>query len=176
MDRIAELFAVELPVWELVLRGTTIYIGLFLLFRFAMRRDVSGVGLADMLLLVLVADAAQNAMAGEYRTITEGLIVVATLVGWNALFDYLAFRFPRFKAFAIPDTILLVRDGRVQHRNLRREYMTLDDLMSQMRDHGVERLEQVKRAYLESDGEVSVIRRDEAEADRLRRRKPGRDT
>jgi len=60
--------------------------------RFVLRRDVGSIAIADVLLLVLIADAAQNAMAGGYQTITEGMLLVATIAGWNDLLDWLAFR------------------------------------------------------------------------------------
>ena len=85
------LFAVHVSVLELVVRGTVLYWFLFLLFRFVLRRDVGQLGVADVLLLVLIADASQNAMAGGYETITEGLILVSTIAGWNWLLDWLAY-------------------------------------------------------------------------------------
>jgi len=61
-----ELFAINTPAWQLMLRGSVMYWVLFLMLRFVMRRDVGGVGIADILVLVLLADASRNAMAGEY--------------------------------------------------------------------------------------------------------------
>jgi uncharacterized membrane protein YcaP (DUF421 family) len=77
------LFAVNVPPFEIFVRGTLIYWFLFGVFRFVLHRDVGGLGIADLLLLVLVADAAQNAMAGDYQSISEGLILVTTIIGWN---------------------------------------------------------------------------------------------
>lgn len=105
------LFGLSMPVFELVLRGSAVYWFLFVVFRFVIRRDVGSVGLADVLIIVLVADASQNAMAGEYTTITEGLILISTLIGWNILLDWLAFRFHWIRRFAEPSTMLLVRNG-----------------------------------------------------------------
>ena len=67
----------------LVLRGTAVYWGLFLLFRFLLRRDTGSMGIADILLLVLIADASQNAMAGGYDSIADGALVVLTIAGWS---------------------------------------------------------------------------------------------
>ena len=75
-----ELFQIHVPVTELMLRGTLVYWLLFLIFRFVLRRDVGAVGIADILLLVIVADAAQNAMSGGYDTFSEGAILVLTIV------------------------------------------------------------------------------------------------
>src|SRR5687767_943015 len=80
------------PLIELILRGTLMYFALLLALRLLVRRHVGSLSLMDLLLLVLIADAAQNAMAAEYRSITEGLVLCGTLIGWNYLLDFLAFR------------------------------------------------------------------------------------
>jgi uncharacterized membrane protein YcaP (DUF421 family) len=156
---VAALFRLTVPVAEIVLRGSAIYVFLFLIFRFVIRRDVGSVGIADVLLLVLVADASQNAMAGEYTTVSEGLVLVSTLIGWNVLLDWLAFRYPAVRRFVEPTTLPLVRDGRLLRRNMRREFITEEELLARLREQGVEDLAQVKAAYLEPDGNFSVIRR-----------------
>ena len=156
---LADLFAVHVSALELFVRGTVLYWFLFLLFRFVLRRDVGQLGVADMLLLVLIADASQNAMAGGYDTVSEGLILVATIAGWNWLLDWAAFHSPALAKFIEPPTIQLIRNGRPLLRNLRSQRITLDDLHSQLREHGIESLRDVKRAYLENDGRLSVITR-----------------
>ena len=151
------LFSFGVAPLELVVRGTAIYWFLFAIFRVVLRRDVGAIGVADVLLLVLVADAAQNAMAGEYRTITDGIVLVSTIIGWNVAIDWLAFRFPQARRLLEPAALPLVRNGVVLHRNLRREYITLDELRAKLREHGVADLAEVKAARLESDGEISVL-------------------
>jgi len=68
------------------------YLGLVLAFRFILRRDVGSMGIPDVLFIVIIADAAQNAMSGEYKSIADGTVLVATLVFWNVALDWLAFR------------------------------------------------------------------------------------
>jgi uncharacterized membrane protein YcaP (DUF421 family) len=159
------LFELTLPPWELILRGSAVYWFLFIIFRFVMHRDVGSIGIADVLLLVLVADASQNAMAGEYKSITDGFILVATIIGWNYLLDWAAYRFPAVAKLAEPPPLLLVRRGRVLKGSLRQEMLTEDDLMSKLREHGVDDVAQVKKAYIEGDGSVTVIRFGQAATD-----------
>jgi uncharacterized membrane protein YcaP (DUF421 family) len=153
-----QVFGLQMSWVELVLRGTAMYWFLFLLFRFVLRRDVGQIGIADVLLLVVVADAAQNGMAGEYRTVTEGMILVGTIAGWNWLLDWLAFRYKAVARFTEPPVRLLVRHGRMILANMRRELLTPDELVGQLRAQGISSLREVRHAYLESDGRVSVIR------------------
>ena len=155
---IAELFAVHVSVPELILRGTLVYWLLFLIFRFILRRDVGAVGIADILLLVIVADAAQNAMSGGYDTFAEGAILVGTIVAWNWLLDLLSFHFAAVRRFASPSRLTLIQRGVPQLRNLRREFITMEELKEKLREQGVENLADVKAAYLEGDGQISVIR------------------
>lgn len=171
---IADLFAVHVSVPELMLRGTLVYWLLFLIFRFVLRRDVGAVGIADILLLVIVADAAQNAMAGGYDTFGEGAILVGTIVAWNWLLDMLAFHFAPIRRFASPGRLTLVLRGVPQLRNLRREYISLNELQEKLREQGVEHLDEVKAAYLEGDGQISVIRSSGNSRRKPARAMPGR--
>jgi uncharacterized membrane protein YcaP (DUF421 family) len=155
---LGELLSFGVSPLELVLRGSVMYWVLFLLLRFVVRRDTGAIGIPDILLLVLVADAAQNAMAGGYQTLVEGLLLVATLVGWNWLMDWASFRSKRVRRFIEPPPVVLVRHGQLIHRNLRREFVTIPELMASLRSHGVDKLAEVKIARMEPDGGISVIR------------------
>ncbi|MBA2690701.1 MAG: DUF421 domain-containing protein [Burkholderiales bacterium] len=155
-----ELFVPSVSLAETVLRGSAVYWFLFGLFRFVLRRDIGSVGIADVLVLVIIADASQNAMAGGYTSITDGFILISTIAFWNYLLDFLSFRFPKVARFAQGTPLCLVRDGRLMYRNMRKEFLTEEELMSKLRQSGVEDLAKVKRVYMEEDGEISVIRRD----------------
>jgi uncharacterized membrane protein YcaP (DUF421 family) len=161
-----EMFALSTSPLELIVRGTVIYWFLFLIFRIVLRRNVGSVAIADVLLLVIVADAAQNAMAGEYKSITDGIILVSTLIAWNVLIDWLTFRSERFRRLLAPRPLHLVSEGRVLRDNLSKEMLTDDELHAKLRENGVADLGQVRDAYMESDGQVTVIKREETTKDR----------
>lgn len=143
-----EIFVPSVSPLELVLRGTIMYLAILAAMR-VFRRQTGSLNTADLLVVVLVADAAQNGMASEYRSVTDGLVLIATIYVWNYLLDVAAY----------PPPLPLVRDGRVLRRNLRQEMLTLGDLMEQLREQGVERLSQVRQCWLEGDGHLSVIRK-----------------
>lgn len=153
------LFHLSVPLAETLVRGTVFYWFLFILFRVVIRRDAGAVGLADVLVIVIIADAGQNAMAGEYTSITDGMILVSTIVFWNQFIDWLAYRFKWIRRLAQPSVLVLVRNGQVLKRNLRQEALTEEDLMSLIRQEGVESLDAVKNVFMEPDGSVSVIKR-----------------
>ena len=158
MPDLAGLLELSMNPLELVARGTLMYWFLFLLFRFVLRRDVGSIAVADVLLLVLIADASQNAMAGGYETVSDGIVLVLTIAAWNWLFDWLSFRFAWLRWFVAAKPLTLVVDGKLQRRNLRKEMISQDELMTALREQGVDKLEQVKLATMESDGEISVIK------------------
>jgi uncharacterized membrane protein YcaP (DUF421 family) len=152
------LFELTVDPAELVVRGTVMYWFLFLLLRFVLRRDIGSIGVADVLLLVIIADAAQNAMAGGYESVTDGIILVGTIAAWNWLLDGAAYRFPAFRRLMEAKPLALVRHGKLMHRNMRKELITKDELMAKLREQGIDKLEDVKAATMETDGEISVIK------------------
>lgn len=154
-----EIFGFTVSPWELVIRGTAMYFFLFLLFRVVVRRRVGAIGMADILIIVIIADAAQNGMSGEYRSVTEAFILVGTLVGWNMAIDALTYAFPRVQRLLEPPPLLLIDKGRLLRKNLRMEFVSDDELRSKLREHGISDFREVDKAYMESDGQVSVLRK-----------------
>lgn len=154
------LFALETPLLEIILRGSCMYLGLIVLSRFFLRRE-SGVGsVSDMLVVVLLADASQNAMAGEYRTITDGLVLVSTILAWSYLIDWLSYRLRFVERLIRPRPLLIVKDGKLIHHNMRKELITRGELLQEMRAEGIERLHQVAEARMEGNGQISFIKRE----------------
>lgn len=155
-----DLFIPTLPLGEIILRGSLTYLCLFLLMRFFLKREAGAIGIADLLMVVLIADAAQNAMAKDYRSITEGIILVATIIFWNYALDWLSYHVPALRPLIQPRSMLLVKDGKMNKRNMRRELITPEELAAELREHGVEDVAQVKEARMEEDGHISVIKRE----------------
>lgn len=154
----SEMFALSVPPLEIVIRGSLMYWFILILLRVAGRRDIGSLGVADMLVLVLIADAAQNGMAGDYLSVTDGLILVATIVGWAVIVDRLTYFLPPLAQVLTSDRVCLVRDGVIERRNLRRESITEEELMAELRLKGLEALDQARRVYIEANGNISVLR------------------
>ena len=113
--------------------------------------------MADLLLIVIIADAAQNGMAGDSKSITEALILITTIVLWDLLFDWLGFRSAFAKRVLEPAPLLLIENGKFLKKNLDKEFLSEEDVLSQLREHGLESAEKVKKCYLESSGHFSVV-------------------
>jgi uncharacterized membrane protein YcaP (DUF421 family) len=154
-----ELFSLTMPLMEILVRGTVVYWFLFLIFRFIVRRDIGAVGIADILILVIVADASQNAMSGESSSVADGMVLITVLIGWNLFFNWLSFRFPGIRRFAESSSLCLITNGKILKHNLRKEFITEEELWQKLREEGIDSLDQVKNMYLEPDGAFSVIKK-----------------
>jgi uncharacterized membrane protein YcaP (DUF421 family) len=147
----------DVSILETVVRGVVMYVSIFVLLRVVLRNRGSAVTIGDLLVFVLISDAAQNAMAANYLSITNGIVLVATIMVMSLTVDWLAFRFPAIQHFVHPERKPLVVDGRLIRRTLQEELMTEEELMTQLRLNGIEDPAAVKAAYLEGNGEISVI-------------------
>jgi uncharacterized membrane protein YcaP (DUF421 family) len=96
-------------------------------------------------------------MAADYHSITNGLVLVATIFLTSFAVDWLAYRVPRIQRFVHPERKPLIVDGRIIRRTLADELMTEQELLTQLRLNGIDAVEDVRAAYLEGNGEVSVI-------------------
>ncbi len=153
------IFLPSLGFAEIVVRGTLMYLGLFVILRFMARRQAGQFGPADLLVIVLIADAAQNGLGKDYQSVTEGLALVITIVAWEYLIDWLAYRYSALRPYLRPPSLTLVKDGQIVEEALRKEMISCDELASQLRQQQVESVSQVKLAKLEGDGRLSVLKR-----------------
>ena len=158
------IFFPSLGIAEIVLRGTLMYLGLFVILRFMARRQAGSFGPADLLVIVLIADAAQNGLGKEYGSVTEGLVLVSTIVAWEYTIDWLAYRFPLLRPLLRPSALTLIRNGQVIEEAMRKEMLSMDELSSQLRQQQVHDIAEVKLAKLEGDGRLSVLRSESPQA------------
>jgi uncharacterized membrane protein YcaP (DUF421 family) len=149
----------SLGIAEVIVRGSLMYLGLFLIMRFMARRQAGHFGPADLLVIVLIADAAQNGLGKDYQSVTEGLILVLTIVAWEYLLDWLAYRYPALRSLLRPAALTLIENGHIIENAMRKEMLSADELASQLREHEVEDIAEIKLAKLEGDGRLSVIKR-----------------
>jgi uncharacterized membrane protein YcaP (DUF421 family) len=167
----AELLIPTHSIAEIVLRGTVMYLSLFVILRFVIVRQTSTIGIADILVIVVIADAAQNGFAKEYKSLTEGIVLVLTIVLWNLFLNWISYRFKPHERLLSPAPLPLVKNGKMNRRNMRQEFITEEELMSQLRQQGIAEFEQIKEACLEANGELSVIKSDEQESSTRRKSK-----
>lgn len=151
------IFVPDIPLIEIVLRGSIMYLSLFILLRIILKRQSGTLGITDLLLITLLADASQNGMAGEYKSLPNGILLVATIIFWDFALDWLSYKSPTFQRLIEPPPLLLVKNGQLLRKNMRKELITDEDLMVQLREQGVSDISRVKEAYMESNGHISVV-------------------
>lgn len=156
----SSLLLLDVPPPEIVLRGTAMYLSIFVLLRVVFKREAGATGITDLLVVVLIADAAQNGLSGDYHSISSGLLLVGTIVFWAAALNFLAWKFSWVERLIRPHPLPLVKNGEVLRRNLAKELMTESELYSHLREQGATRLADVHLARMEPDGKLSVTLRD----------------
>ncbi len=145
---------------QVVLRTTIVYLFLVLILRIAGKREVGQMSILELIVILLISDAVQNAMVGQDTTLWGGLLAVLTLLGLDYSLNRLTGR-SRFLRRAIEgEPRLLVHDGRLLTKALREEKVEIGELRAAVREHGVARIEDVHLAVLETDGSISVIARE----------------
>lgn len=161
----SSVFVPAVPLAETFVRGTVMFLALLVMLRVVGQREAGGLGLTDLLVVVLVAQAASGGLSGGTSTVTDGLLLVATILFWSVAVDAVAYRSPRAARVLKARPRTLVRRGDVDQRALRREFMTRDEVLSQLRLHGITDPADVEEVVLEPNGMISVVRRDPGSPD-----------
>lgn len=143
---------------DLVFRALIIYVVVFVFTRVIGRRELSTLQPFDFILLVVIGDLIQQGITQNDMSVTGVVIVLTTLALTQVATSYVSFRFKRMRPLLEGEPIVLVQNGRIIERNLRRERLTTDDLAEQARRSEIESLDQVKWAVLETNGEISFIK------------------
>jgi uncharacterized membrane protein YcaP (DUF421 family) len=150
------LFVPKNPLAEVVIRGTLIYLLLFLVLRFFMNRQAGAVGVPDILVIVLIVEASTDAL-GENGSIVETALLIGTVMAWSYGLQWLSFNVPRLQFLINSPKVKLIENGKILRRNMRRELVTDEELMALLRSQGIDDPKQVKSAYIEGSGDISVI-------------------
>ena len=153
------LWHVSLPYAEFVLRGVVMYLFLLVLLRLTGRRQIGQLAPFDMILLLVLSNAVQNAMNGGDNSVTGGIISACTLVAMNSLIGELTYRSKFLEALVEGRPVALIHDGHIHHRNLRRFKMTTHELNASLRAAGIACPDHVLHATLETTGQLTVIRK-----------------
>jgi uncharacterized membrane protein YcaP (DUF421 family) len=154
------VFEPSTALGEVMIRATLMYLFLFFAVRFLLKREGGAVNIADLLVIVAIVDGVGPAFSGSAQSVTEGAVFVLTVIFWSWFLNWLSFRFPALTFLTSAPPEILVKDGRMRRRAMARALMTKEELYQQLREQGVEKVEDVRLAVLEGDGEVSVVARD----------------
>jgi uncharacterized membrane protein YcaP (DUF421 family) len=143
---------------ESVIRGALIYFFLLLIFRVSGRRTLSEMTMFDFILLMILSETTQNALVAGDESLTNAVLLICTLVGINLALSELKLNFPNLEKWLDGRPFLIVEDGKCLKNRMTKARVDESDVMeAARRAHGLERLDQIKYAILERDGQISVI-------------------
>lgn len=156
----SELFSLETPLLELFIRGTFLYLGLLILMRFMPRRTGAELSLMDLIWVLLVAEAAAHSM-GDYTSLLDGIILIIVYMVWDYIINFLNYHVPVIEKLLSSPPLLVIKEGKLLKRNMRKEFLTEEELISYLRTHGIADITKVKKAFVEPEGEITAITYDE---------------
>ncbi|MCL6712710.1 DUF421 domain-containing protein [Pseudomonas sp. R2.Fl] len=154
-----QTFNLSMPWWGFVVRAVIVYFALLVMIRVSGKRTMGQFTSFDMLLVVLLGNAVQNALLGEDASVGGGLLLAAVLMAVNWLVGFVSARSRRVEALVEGSPVLLARDGKVYREVLRRELISRQDFDKAMREAGIDAIDEIHLAVLETNGHITLVTR-----------------
>jgi uncharacterized membrane protein YcaP (DUF421 family) len=142
---------------RIIFSTLVIYLFIVIAIRLFGKKELAQLSVVDMVFILLISNAVQNAMVGPDSTLSGGLVAASTLFVMNYILKYLQYKFPKFGKAVEGDAIMLIYKGKVIDEHLRKAQITVDELLQAVREHGVPSVTKVDLAILEVDGNISVL-------------------
>jgi uncharacterized membrane protein YcaP (DUF421 family) len=142
---------------DLAIRATFLFGFVYLLTRIIGRRELSSLEPFDLILLIVIGDAIQQGLTQDDYSVTGALIVVGTFAMLQVLVSLLSWKFPALRPALDGEPIIVVQDGKPIERNMRRERLTLEEVLVEARHQQLTSIEEIEWAVLETSGSISII-------------------
>ena len=155
---------------RIIFSTLVIYLFIIIAIRLFGKKELAQLSVVDMVFILLISNAVQNAMVGPDSTLSGGLVAASTLFVMNYIFKYLQYKFPKFGKVVEGDAMMLIYKGKILETHLKKAQITHEELMEAIREHGVPTVKEVDLAILEVDGNISVLS-NEYQKKTMRRRK-----
>ena len=144
---------------DIVLRGIAIYVFIYVLTRVVGRRELSSLEPFDLILLIILGDSVQQGLTQDDYSVTGAMIAIATIAALQVSTSWLSFRFPRLRPVLDGEPIVVVEDGKPIERNLKRERLTIEELMEEARMQQIASMNEIQWAVLENSGAISFVKK-----------------
>ncbi|HEY7691015.1 MAG TPA: YetF domain-containing protein [Gaiellaceae bacterium] len=142
---------------DLAIRAVALFCFVYLITRIIGRRELSSLEPFDLILLIVMGDAIQQGLTQDDYSVTGALIVIGTFAILQVLVSYLSFRFPRLRPALDGEPIVVVQDGKAIEKNMKRERITVEEVLVEARQQQVASLDEIAWAVLETSGKISII-------------------
>ena|ERR1051326_4135885 len=144
---------------DIVIRAVVLYAFVVLLMRVIGRRELSTLGPVDLVLLIVLGDAIQQGLTQDDYSVTGAIIAVSTIGALQLVSSFISFRFRRARRILEGDPIVIIQDGKIIDRNMRRERMTPDEIAEEMRMQQIGSFDDVEWAIVENNGTISFVKK-----------------
>jgi uncharacterized membrane protein YcaP (DUF421 family) len=145
------------PYLHVIVSSAVVYLFITLAIRVFGKKELAQLSVLDLVFILLISNAVQNAMVGSDTSLSGGLIAAGTLFLLNFIFKYLLYRSRKLTRLLEGDPVILVSEGSINDQNLRKLRITTDELLEAIREHGVQSIQDVNLAILEVDGNISIL-------------------
>jgi uncharacterized membrane protein YcaP (DUF421 family) len=142
---------------NIILRSLAVYVFIILAIRLFGKKELSQLSITDLVLILLISNAVQNAMVGPDSSLSGGLVAALTLFLLNYLIKIVSFKSKLFSKVLEGEPVMLVYKGFVKHKNLHNQKITIEELEAVAREHGIKSIKDAELIMLEKDGNISVI-------------------
>ncbi len=148
------------PYLNVVFSSSVVYIFITIAIRIFGKKELAQLSVLDIVFVLLISNAVQNAMVGSDTSLQGGLLAACTLFILNFTFKYVLFRSKKLTHLMEGEPVILVSDGKINDSNLRKMQITTDELLESVHEHGVHSIKDVNLAILEVDGNISILSND----------------
>jgi uncharacterized membrane protein YcaP (DUF421 family) len=145
------------PYLDIIIRSASVYFFMIIALRIFGKKELSQLNTADVILILLISNAVQNAMVGNNTSLWGGLAAAVILFTINFILKKLMYKYPNFNSFMHEKPEILIHDGNLDFKTLSKLNISSEELKEAMREHGIEYFKDVKLAMLEIDGNISII-------------------
>ena len=142
---------------QIIISSVAVYIFIIAAIRLFGKKELAQLSVVDLVFILLISNAVQNAMVGTNTSLVGGLVAATALFITNFGFKYLLFKFPRFNRVIQGEALLIIYEGKLNEKNVRKAQLSYQEITETIREHGVASIEGVNLAVLEVDGNISVI-------------------
>jgi uncharacterized membrane protein YcaP (DUF421 family) len=142
---------------KIVLSTVGVYLFIIIAIRLFGKKELAQLSVIDLVFILLISNAVQNAMVGPDTSLIGGLVAAGSLFVVNYFFKWMLYKFPRFGTIVQGHPVLLVYHGKLLEQNLRKVQVSFNELHEAIREHGVAGIHEVDQAVLEVDGNISIL-------------------
>ena len=151
------MITIAFPYLKIILSSVSVYIFIVVAIRLFGKNELAQLSVIDLVFILLISNAVQNAMVGTDSSLGGGLVAATSLFIVNYLFNRIMYRFPKLSKLIQGEPLLLIYNGKINIKNINKARISMEEIMEVIREHGVARVDQVDLAILEVDGNISVM-------------------